>query len=205
MSDMMSRLAAARGGDQRALEYLFARFLPSLRAFVRLRVGQKVRARESTSDLVQSIFREVLQDLHQFVGHDEKQFKKWFFTVALHKIQSRHRFHAAERRSPEREVRPVEPTSGAAADANLLDCYASFCTPSQHAVANEEAERIETAFESMPDDYRTIVTLACIIGMTHAEIAVELERSEPAVRKLLSRARARLARLLIESERQEPG
>jgi DNA-directed RNA polymerase specialized sigma24 family protein len=52
----------------------------------------------------------------------------------------------------------------------------------------------------MPDDYRTVITLSCIVGMSHAEIAEELGWLEPAVRKLLSRARARLARLLVESE-----
>jgi DNA-directed RNA polymerase specialized sigma24 family protein len=43
-----------------------------------------------------------------------------------------------------------------------------------------------------------VISLARIVGLSHAEIAKEMGRSEGAVRTLLSRALARLATLLDE-------
>jgi hypothetical protein len=66
--DAITRLwiAASCSGDAEALARLLTGFLPELRAFVRLRLGPELRARETSSDLVQSVCREVLADLDQF-------------------------------------------------------------------------------------------------------------------------------------------
>ena len=83
-----------------------------------------------------------------------------------------------------------------AGSASTLQAYGAFCTPSRSAAVKEEIERIEGAFDKLPDDYREVITMACLAGMPHREIAAKLSKSEPAVRQLLSRARARLALLL---------
>ena len=77
--------------------------------------------------------------------------------------------------------------------SGLVDCYATVCTPSRHAIAEEEVRRIEKAFDLLPEDYREVLSLACLAGFPHGDVAAEMKRSEPSVRKLLSRARARLA------------
>jgi type IV pilus assembly protein PilW len=75
----------------------------------------------------------------------------------------------------------------------LLDCYRTFCTPSGVLQAREEVERIEAAFDALPDDYREVITLSRIVGLSHAEIAERSGRSEGATRTLLYRALGRLA------------
>jgi RNA polymerase sigma factor (sigma-70 family) len=47
---------------------------------------------------------------------------------------------------------------------------------------------MERAFDLLSDDHREVITLSRIVGLSHAEIAAELGRSEGAVRVLLSRA-----------------
>ena len=54
-------VAAARAGDRSAIDRLIAGYQPRLLAFVRLRLDDRVRAREATMDVVQSVCREVLQ------------------------------------------------------------------------------------------------------------------------------------------------
>ena len=54
-------------------------------------------------------------------------------------------------------------------------------------------ERLQRAFSTLPDEYREVITLARVVGLPHAEIAVKLGKSEGAVRILLHRALARLA------------
>ena len=71
-----------------------------------------------------------------------------------------------------------------------------MCTPSREAIAREQLGRVEQAFESLPDDYRRVITLSRIVGLSHAEIAEVLGRTPGAVKTLLNRAVVRLTSLL---------
>ncbi len=200
--DLMELVATARLGNRAALDGLFRTILPDLRAYVRLNCGEGIRQEEENSDLVQSVCREMLEGLGAFNGSAEPQFRKWLFTLSTNKIRGRHRYYRAQRRDSRKKLPLQPPASAADQDTNreVLSCYASFCTPSKGAVAREEIRRIESAFEQLPEDYRGVITMSCVMGMSHVEIAAEMGRAETAVRKLLSRARARLSRLLVTEE-----
>src|SRR5436190_7053528 len=75
----------ALGGDRAAVQQLLVRNLPNLEAYVRLHAGAALRARESVSDLVQSVCVEVLLDLSRFEFRGEPQFRHWLCQQALHK------------------------------------------------------------------------------------------------------------------------
>jgi RNA polymerase sigma-70 factor (ECF subfamily) len=185
-------------GQPAAVDELLARHLPGLRAYIRLRAGPAVRARESASDLAQSVCREVLENLHRFRYGGEVGFRHWLYATALRRIQKRHAFWHAQKRDVAREV--PQPLSASAPDAaGLLACYRSFSTPSGKLMAREEIDRIEAAFDRLTEDQREVITLARLVGLGHAEIARRLGRSEGATRVLLHRALARLASLLDES------
>jgi RNA polymerase sigma-70 factor (ECF subfamily) len=188
MEDFGPMLGAARNGDGAARERLLRSLLPDLRAYVRLRTGPLVRAHESTSDLVQSVCAEVLAGLGEFRGDTEGSFRQWLYTAALRKVIDRQRFLTAERRDARALVED--------GDGALRRCYASICSPSRAAIAREEIARFEAAFDELPDEHREILALICLAGLSHREAAERLGRSEEATRKLLSRARARLAALL---------
>lgn len=179
-------------GDRDALEQLLAQHLPGLRGYVRLHCGAELRERESATDLVQSVCREILEKVDRFQHPDENGFKRWLYTTALRKIQHRRRYYRAERRDAGREVTPARDRS----DDVLVNCYQSFCTPSRAAMAREEVERIESAFDQLPDHYREVITQARILGLSRAEIGERMGKSEGAVRVLLSRALVHLTELL---------
>lgn len=190
--DFRQLIEAARRGDAAALQSLLDGNLPTLRAFIRLRSGRLLRARESVSDLVQSVCREVLADLPRVPIDSQEAFRDWLYTSAHRKILDRKKYWEADKRDAAREVS----LEGGADDGALLAGYAAVATPSRHAAMREEIERIERAFDELPEEYREVITLARLVGLSHAEIARRLGRSEEAVRQLLARARARLARLL---------
>jgi RNA polymerase sigma-70 factor (ECF subfamily) len=162
-----------------------------LRSFVRRRLGRGLRARESSQDLVQSICREVLEDLPELEFRGEGGFRHWLFRRAENKIRDRGRYWGRERRTSEREVRL--PAGGGGELARQL---VSLRTPSRDASSKEEIDRLERAFAALPADHREVVFLARIAGMPHAEIAGRMGRSQAATRTLLCRALARLATLL---------
>ena len=175
------------------MDRLIAAHIDDLRAFVRLQVHPKLRARESHSDFVQSICLEVLEDLPGFEYRGPQSFRAWLFTLALNKVRQKHQHHFAQKRDPGREAQAAEPEPGSGAAPDL---YASICSPepspSQHAVALETAEQIEAAMDLLPSDHHEVLILARLVGLSYAEIAERMDRSESAVRTLLSRACVRL-------------
>jgi RNA polymerase sigma-70 factor (ECF subfamily) len=200
VSGEVERLArAAAEGDRAAVDELIARYLPDLRAFVRLRAGPLVRAREADSDIVQSVCREVLQHMDRFRFPGDSAFKQWLFATALRKISNRRDHHLAQKRDVSREI-PIDAGRGSG-DEQLLVCYGSFSTPSHGAMVREEMERVETAFEELTEEQREVITLAHVVGLSRAEIAEKMGRSEGAVRVLLHRSLARLSDLLGDGEK----
>ena len=180
-ADPADLVRRATAGDAHSLAALLERYLPRLRAFVRLRVDVAVRARESASDLVQTVCREVLQNAAQFEYQGEDRFRAWLFQTALNKIRDRGRYHYAERRDPGAEQAGSRGIDGA-------DPHGALQSPSQHAMAQETAEAMEQAFDLLTEDHREVITLSRIVGLPHAEIARVMGRSDTAVRGLLSRA-----------------
>ena len=188
----------ARAGAPEAREKLLGEHLQGLTAFVRLRLGAALRARETSQDLVQSVYREVLEDLDDFEYRGEASFRHWLFRRAENKIRDRARFWRREKRDPRREER-ISGGVDEREDRRLLAELANFSTPSRHLTTREEIARVEAAFAALPEDYREVILLARVVGLPHAEVAREMHRSAVATRTLLSRALARLATAL------EPG
>ena len=180
---------APEGGA--SIEALLERHLTALRAFVRLRSNQAIRDRESHSDLVQSVCRELLEGEEGFAYEGEAQFRNWLYTAALRKIVQRDRYLRAQQRDVGREVRPAEGCAG-----GVLDCYATFSTPSMKAASAEALAGIERAFDELPTQQREVITLARVVGLSHAEIAEQLEITEDNSRQLLRRGLVRLQIIL---------
>jgi RNA polymerase sigma-70 factor (ECF subfamily) len=178
--------------------------LSALRAFVHLRLGAKLRSKEESQDLVQSICREVLADLPRFKERPGVGFRDWLFRTAECKILDKARYWNRERRATDREV-AIDGVVKPEEEAILLAELASLATPSRDAIAREELERLERAFRDLPDDYRSVIVLSRVHGLPHEVLAQRLGRTVGATRTLLSRALARLALALEEPGTIPPG
>jgi RNA polymerase sigma factor (sigma-70 family) len=167
---------------------LLAHYLPRLRAFVRARVGARLRRQESDSDIVQSVCRELIEERGRVDFETETAFRAWLFTAAMNKIRGKARYW-------DREKRAVDNLESLGADRDLDDLtqgYSGMFTPSRVIQAQEQLERLEAALEMLPEDEREAIALARIARLPHAEIAKRMDRSVGAVRQLLGRALRRL-------------
>jgi RNA polymerase sigma-70 factor (ECF subfamily) len=182
-----------QSGERAALERMLEQYLPRLRAFLRSRMDPALRAREWSADLAQSVCRELLDHASRFELQGEAQFRSWLFTAALNKVRERARFWGRERRDAAAEA-------GEPPDSALVDAYAALHSPSRVAAGHELVETIERALDRLSDDQREVVTLSRLVGLSHAEIAAVLGKSEGAVRMLLSRG---LVALVAEIDRIE--
>ena len=176
---------------QDPIDELIARYLPRLYSFVRIRMGALLRSRESSSDLVQSVCRELLERRERFEVRDEVAFSHWLFETAFRKIQDRVRYHGAQKRSPAKESSKVD-------DQLFFQglAQASFADPAHQAEFTEELERFELAFEKLPPQYRDMILYSRFLGLEHQEIAERTGMTKEAVTYTLSRALARLSTLL---------
>jgi len=174
--------------DPATLERVLQEQLPALRAYVRARLGPALAARESASDVVQSVCRELLVERGNVEYRGDAAFRGWLFTAALHKIWQRGRYWSAGKRDAGEEPEPGED------DAHgLLGAYANLVTPSREVSAKEQVGRLERALGQLPDADREIIALAKIAGLPHAEIAARTGKSEEACRQALRRALVKLA------------
>ena len=195
-AQLRDTVIAASGGSRKAIAVLMGHQLPALQAFLRVRMGPGLSARESAEDLAQSVCREMLQDLDQFEYRGEEAFRKWLFQQAARKLIDKSRYWNRQRRAIAREQRA--PTRDDA--ESLLAQYGTMCTPTRALAAKEEVARIEQAIDALPEHERDAVALSRLAGLPYREIAAIMERSESAVRGLTARGLARLARVLQQPD-----
>ena len=172
--------------------------LPGLRAWLRLRMGPGLRARETPDDLVQSVAREVLLGLDGFEWRGEAAFRHWLYLKAQRKLVDKARFVGAEQRTPAKE-RDLDALASGVVAGLVAE------SPSHAAVGAEDVQRIEAAFAELPGDWQEAVSLHKLCGMSVPEVAARMQRSEGAVRNLIWRGLSRLALRIGDLRRADQG
>ena len=180
---------APTGSSDIPLPTLLERHLPALQTYVRLKAGALLRARESCTDLAQSVCRELLTDQDALAFENDATFRACLYQAAERKIIDRHRYYTRQKRDVNRTISLQEAEV-------LATSYARIASPSTVAGARERVRMLEAAFDELPDEHRDVILLFQVAGLSHREIADQLGRTETACRSLLSRAQAKLGRLL---------
>jgi RNA polymerase sigma-70 factor (ECF subfamily) len=163
-------VAAATNGDERAFTSVWRWMHPSLARYL------QVVAPWEWEDLASEVWYSVARDLGSFSG-DERAFRAWTLTIARHRV-----IDAARRRSRRVETLPIIDVDRAA------DGDAS--TP-----VTTEAELADAMvrIRALPSSQADVVALRVIGGLTVAETAEALGKSEGAVRVLAHRGLRHLA------------
>ena len=195
-SALQDLVASASEGDGPALDELLERLVPQLHAYMRLHAGGRVLGRESSADLAQSVCREVLEGMGALEWRGEARFRAWLFTLARRKIAQRHRHMHRRKREVGREVAGTgagEGPGNGPGELSIAEAYARLSSPSQHLIAAELLERMDSAFARMDEAYREVILLSRVLGLSRREVAEQMGRSENSVRMLLARALSILA------------
>jgi RNA polymerase sigma factor (sigma-70 family) len=159
-----------------------------LRAFVHQKISPRLLSKESSSDVVQSVCREVLQGAQGFQYQGEAAFRGWLHQTALRKLVDHQRHFEAQKR----DGQPVALSTISAAEFALI--ASGVHSPSSQAMLREDLEMLERAFARLSETDQLILRLIRVDGLSHAQVAQRLQCSEENSRKQLSRALARLAR-----------
>jgi RNA polymerase sigma factor (sigma-70 family) len=166
-----------------------------LRAYIRLRMGPRIRRWETESDIAQSVCCEALANLDGFTYRGPAAFRQWLFTAARRKLAHKDRRMTTAKRDVNRVI-----TAGRDRDASddpvAREIQRAFGSPSEIAIQRETLRRIEGALDEMSEETREIVLLSRLAGLTSAEIAERVGLTASSVRSTLCRALARLAQAL---------
>lgn len=183
-------LAALHDGDVTAQGEVLCRYQPWLQLLARMQMDSHFQGKFSHSDVVQQTLLEACRDLPQFRGQSEVELLAWLRQILTHVLAHEiRRYRGTQQRDIGREV-SLE-ASLAESSRRLGDFLAaSDASPSQNAERHEQEVRLADALARLPDDYREVIILRNLEGLSHEEIAARMQRSVGATRMLWVRALA---------------
>jgi len=178
-----------RAGDESAFHRLFDRHVPALSARVRRMLPAAVQRKVSVADVVQEARIAAHGRRRDFENRHANALRAWLLKIA--ELKARHalrRFGTTAKRATARE----QSRNGAAEAAAPVDPGPS---PSQAAMDAELSAVALRAMAALPPDYREVLRLARIEGLTLAEAGSRMGRSREAAKKLYGRALVKFADL----------
>ncbi len=189
-------LAMARAGQGEALGQLLELYRNYLGLLARLQVGMRLQGKVDPADLVQETFLEAHRDLAQFRGETERELVAWLRQILASNLANliRH-YYGTQRRDLhlERELNDELNHSSRALDRGLVAAQSS---PSQQASRREQAVLLADALRELTEDYREVIVLRHLEGLSFPDVAKRMGRTEDSVKKLWARSLARLRRQL---------
>lgn len=184
-------LRRAKSGEDDAKNELFESFYPRVQRKVHHSLDQDLRrsrpwlkARFSTGDVVQEVFRSVISDLDTFGGTTERAFAGYLSMVVRNRIIDVIRFHEAEQRDGRRKGNPLVEEQH---ESDEID-------PAQRAVTTDEIDRLLEAMSTFPERDQLLLRARLEDMASFPELAEQLGfGSVSAVRRAFFSAQAKLA------------
>jgi RNA polymerase sigma-70 factor (ECF subfamily) len=187
----------AKGGDESALERLYRVYGERVRWMVRFRMGKALRSRLESMDLVQDVFVNAFGAIEDFTYKNEGDFVRWLSKIAQNTLANNwDKLHAAKRdiRKEHRFRSHNSATDGALREVKRnLDAT----TPSVIMSKQEDLAKLEKAIDELKPQYRDIVVLSKIEGLSYKDIGKKLGKSPDAVRMLMPSAMAELTTVFM--------
>ena len=163
-------IGRAKRGDREAFEALLRAYEPRLRTAVELQVRECPQPLESGEVLQDTLVR-AFESVGRFEWQGEDSFYHWLCGISRNVI---HKLYDEGRKRRYLHV------PGRVAGSNTA--------PSKAMRRQERHERLEEALAQLSSDYREVLSLSRLEGLTVREIAQRMGKSEFAVKHLMARA-----------------
>ena len=180
---------AACNGDEDAANRLWDRYYEKLIPAVRIRLGQKLRGKIETMDVVQSVFYEAVRGAESKEFESEGHFRAWLNRLVENRIRKEARYFNRQKRDINKEEalmysRGEEQKPDKTLGPRPVSIVEHF----------DELARMEEALEKVPKDTREILVMRYFEELTYQEIGKRIVKSVEATRKIINRAVQLLAR-----------
>jgi RNA polymerase sigma-70 factor, ECF subfamily len=154
-----------RKGDREAADLLYRRYAGLVRHIVRSHMSDTLRQLYDSTDLQQSLFATVLEDLPEFDYRGEPAFEAWLRKATRNKVQYRWRGFVGPDGRPREARLPDDPESGPAT---------AEPGPADRAERADDVQRLHGLLEELPATTRELVFLVTTERVTFAEAASRL-------------------------------
>jgi RNA polymerase sigma-70 factor (ECF subfamily) len=177
--------------DRIALSRL-ERYRSWLGLLARMEVEGRFRAKFDASDVVQQTLLEAVRAWPDFRGRTDAECGAWLRQILARVLLHEMRHYAGtQRRDLGREVSLEQSLFESSQRlGNMLAAPGS--TPSAHLDRQEREIQLAEALARLPEDYRRVILLRNIEGLSHEEVAHRMKRGTGAVRMLWVRALGKL-------------
>ena len=179
-------LERLKAGDPLAFDQLVTRYSSDI-------YGLLVRLTEDpeeAKDLTQETFLRALRNISGFRG--EADIKTWLFRIAINESRNRHRWWKRRRRDMTVSLEAESETLG----LNERIASPSSENPETAAINHERGQALHKALKELPQNYREVVILRDIEGLTYEEIAGALQTNVGTIKSRIARGREELRRKL---------
>ena len=187
----------AKHGDKSALNQLYRAYVERVRWMVRFNMSKELRARLESMDLVQDALVHALKGLGDFTYKNEGDFVRWLSKIAQNALRDNLDKLHADKRNVRKEL-PLDgyrstTNSGFVGSPGPID----ITTPSMIMSRREDLAKLEKAIDMVKPEYREVIVLTKIEGLSYREIGNRLCKSPDAVRMLVPSAMAELTTVFM--------
>jgi RNA polymerase sigma-70 factor (ECF subfamily) len=185
-------LRSARAGDAAVLGRLLEGYRRYLTLLARVQIGQRLQGKVDPADLVQETFLEAHRNFGRFQGSSEPQLVRWLRQILATRLADLVRRYLGAQGRDVRLERELEDAFDRS--TMMLGCglVSPGSTPSQQASRREQAVLLADALGRLPDDYREVLVLRHLEGLTFPQVAERMNRSVDSVEKLWVRGLSQL-------------
>ena len=183
MQQEESLVRRAQGGEPEAFAQLYEAHFNKMYRYIALRVRNQADA----EDLTQQVFLKALESIGSYRWRG-MPFSSWLFRIAHNQVVDHFRKRRKEKTLPLDEARAVS-----SADPTLL------------AEQRLRLEQLAVAYEQLTEAQREVISLRLAGGLSVAETAKVMAKSEGAVKVLQHDALVKLRRILSSSNEEANG
>lgn len=172
MDDWDGRRAGDRG--RKAFDVLYRRHFRFVQRLVALVLGLSARARQDADFVANGVMMKLLQAIRKGAYHPSRPLAPYIKSMARNAART---YGSRGRKS-----------SGGGVLELLAD---DEPTPLEQLLNDEVPQRVRDVLQNMPDDYRVIIELRYLEGLSHDEMKTRLGLTNGALRGLIHRAKQR--------------
>ncbi len=177
-----------KAGEADAFDQFVIRFTPNVFALL-MRLTQD---EEEARDLTQETFLNALKAIKNFRG--DADLKTWLYRIAVN--ESRNRFRWWKRRNKNSIFSlDTENVFGASPLSETIADKAE--NPESIALRHEREQALRQALSELPTNFREVIVLRDIEGLSYEEVATALETNVGTVKSRIARGREEMRKKLI--------